>query len=78
LHILGVPKDKLYTPYWQALGEDFEASLGSRNGCENSGARSVWLFVWPSFAAFKEGPTLSPGIDLRHLTEFGRHQAARP
>jgi hypothetical protein len=77
LHILGAPKDKLYTPYWQALGEDFEALMRSPNGRESAGARSVWLFVWPSLAAFKEGPSPSPANDLNLLTDFGRQLAQR-
>ena len=74
LEISGAAKDKVYTPRCLPLGERFEALLGVRNVHASRGGRTVWVFVWPSDAAYNEGPSEDSG-GMKRLTDFGRRLA---
>lgn len=68
---LGAPHDKVFNPICKALGERFESFMGIRDRQRSRGGRTVWAFLWPSEAAFQEGPD-DNGEGFRKLTDFGR------
>jgi hypothetical protein len=68
LVFFGAPSEKVYGPNCKALGERFDAFSGIRDRQRSPEGRSVWIFQWPSEAAFQE----RPDGDFGRLTTFGR------
>ena len=67
---LGAPGGKVRGLHCKAVGEQFEAHYGLEDNTAYAGGRAVWVFFWPSQAAFDEGP--DDELGLRKLTQFGR------
>ncbi len=59
----GVPAGALWGFYCRALGERLETRLGLPDAVASQGGRTVWLFAWPSQAAYAQG-VLSNFSDL--------------
>ncbi len=72
---VGAPHDKVFTGLSKALGENFEAFFGVADGQREAGGRAVWSFLWPSKAAFEEGP--DDESSFRDLVMFGRNFTPR-
>jgi hypothetical protein len=69
---LGAPHEKAFSDLSKALGENFEAFIGQAEETRYAGGRAVWLFFWPSRAAFDEGPDDDGETSFRTLVQFGR------
>ena len=72
---VGAPHEKVFTGLSKALGENFEAFFGVADGQRHAGGRAVWSFLWPSKAAFEEGP--DDESSFRDLVMFGRNFTPR-
>jgi hypothetical protein len=73
---LGAPGGKVQGVHCKALGERFEAHYGMEDDAAYAGGRAVWVFFWPSQAAFDEGPD-DDERGFRKLTQFGRGYGVR-
>ncbi|HMA30005.1 MAG TPA: hypothetical protein VKS23_09080 [Thermoanaerobaculia bacterium] len=69
---VGAPNGKVFTDNAKALGENFDRFMGMEDESRAAGGRAVWLFFWPSQAAFDEGPDDSDDLSLGTLVHFGR------
>ncbi len=69
---LGAPREKVFSDHAKALGENFERFFGVPDEAREAGGRAVWSFLWPSQAAFDEGPDQDNENSFRELVMFGR------
>ena len=70
---LGAPREKVLGDLCKPLGENFERFFGVPDEARHAGGRAVWSFLWPSQAAFDEGPEEDTENSFRELVTFGRN-----